>query len=311
MIYLKLYFWIPLVILFFLDRKDIQVEENFIFKKYIPTYKQYCFSMISIFTVAISFNINYQIFCIPVWWAAVFLIILFIWLIVYPKIYNLKTLNSIGGGALFFVSIYILYFGSYEYLMYAIGNAIIFLPLYIIYYRINKNKTKKRFGFLCLYGNTILFPFISIYMVLANIKSLKQFLIGSSIPMLIIAFNIFLLTRYQKFEQYIFDRNQTELLKVKSNIIDNYILELVLGARWKYHTNICLYDGFRPPFHDPNLIIMNLISKIHPSDVSVVSSIFLDPIKNTDIKELFYSKIYPNNPTHFNCKCATNERLEL
>ena len=41
--------------------------------------------------------------------------------------------------------------------------------------------------------------------------------------------------------------------KVKNGEYDtkNPMTERILGMHFRYHTRICIYDGWRPPLHDP------------------------------------------------------------
>ena len=91
----------------------------------------------------------------------------------------------------------------------------------------------------------------------------------------------------------------TELLT--ENKIDNYLTELILGAHWKYHTKICIYDGWRPPFHDPVLGFAQpflYYGEQFNYELSMTNRVNL------------YEKIFPENNRTFDCKCAKNERLE-
>ena len=39
-----------------------------------------------------------------------------------------------------------------------------------------------------------------------------------------------------------------------AKLVPGYITERMLGMHFKYHTELCLYDGWRPPLHDPLLV---------------------------------------------------------
>lgn len=93
---------------------------------------------------------------------------------------------------------------------------------------------------------------------------------------------------------------EKELKEIVANPINSYLTELILGAHWKYHTELCLYDGWRPPFHDPILVVANKV--LYP---------FSHFYQGTDYENAIqlYEAIYPDKPIEFDCKCASNERL--
>lgn len=94
--------------------------------------------------------------------------------------------------------------------------------------------------------------------------------------------------------------DSVELMKMIENPIDRFLTELILGAHWKYHTELCLYDGWRPPYHDPILVSANKI--LNP---------FSKFYQGTDLENAnkLYRKLFPSNQTTFDCECAKNERL--
>ena len=93
---------------------------------------------------------------------------------------------------------------------------------------------------------------------------------------------------------------EVEIKEIVKNPINNYLTELILGAHWKYHTELCLYDGNRPPFHDPVLVVANKVLypftlfRNYPDLPATIS---------------LYKKIYPNNPTSFDCYCGIHNNL--
>ncbi len=93
---------------------------------------------------------------------------------------------------------------------------------------------------------------------------------------------------------------EKEIKTIITNPLNNYLTELILGAHWKYHTELCLYDGDRPPFHDPVLVIANKI--LFPY------SLFNEGMTWYENKDL-YKHIYPEMPTKFDCHCSDKDRL--
>lgn len=45
-------------------------------------------------------------------------------------------------------------------------------------------------------------------------------------------------------------------------VAPSFITERMLGMHFKYHTELCLYDGWRPPLHDPLLVMASWLN--HP-----------------------------------------------
>ncbi len=69
--------------------------------------------------------------------------------------------------------------------------------------------------------------------------------------------------------------------------------EKILGMHFIYHTRICEYDGWRPPKHEPILVIgMWLNDREDPLNV---------PLKT---RLLLYEKFFSNNNYKFDCSYA-------
>ena len=69
--------------------------------------------------------------------------------------------------------------------------------------------------------------------------------------------------------------------------------EKILGMHFKYHTRFCEFDGWRPPIHEPMLILGLWLNKR------------ADPIElNLKQRLELYKKVYPHNKVKFKCSCA-------
>ena len=93
---------------------------------------------------------------------------------------------------------------------------------------------------------------------------------------------------------------EADLIESNKNPLNYYLTELILGAHWKYHTEFCIYDGKRPPFHDPVLVVANKI--LFPYEHFA---------RGTNLYQMYsekqytlYKVLYPNRPLGFNCNCA-------
>jgi hypothetical protein len=72
-----------------------------------------------------------------------------------------------------------------------------------------------------------------------------------------------------------------------------FMIEKIVGMHFKYHTRVCEYDGWRPPMHEPALIIGRwFCDKRDPIDLNIVERIAL------------YKKFFPGEPVKVNCSCA-------
>ena len=88
------------------------------------------------------------------------------------------------------------------------------------------------------------------------------------------------------------ESNYTELEK-------SFMIEKILGMHFIYHTRFCEFDGWRPPKHEPKLIIGMWLNRS------------IDPL-NVDLKTRLelYKKFFPNNKYKFECSCAIAHRQD-
>ncbi len=213
--------------------------------------------------------------------------------------------NQLILGIGLFISFYIIGFGSTEYLIWSSLHLIAIVPIYFLTRYLNKKFDTRFFDFLNLFGVTILLPYIIIAWTIWQVLDKKPFYKLSliTLPVLIFLFGIFLTIRMNKIIEAI-DNSKDKVATLElitENKIDNYLTELILGAHWKYHTKICLYDGWRPPFHDPVLGFAQpflYYGEQFNYELSMPNRVYL------------YEKIFPENNRTFDCKCAENERLK-
>jgi hypothetical protein len=75
-----------------------------------------------------------------------------------------------------------------------------------------------------------------------------------------------------------------------------FMNEKILGMHFIYHTRTTIYDGWRPPVHEPLLIVgMWLNGNKDPLQVSLETRLRL------------YKQTFPNRPVKLNCSCAIME----
>jgi len=253
------------------------------------------------------FNKDYQLFCVPVNWTKITLLIYSIYLIgnwVFRK-FTGGILNQLILGIGLFISFYIIGFGSTEYLIWSSIHLIVIVPIYFLTRYLNKKFNTRFFDFLNLFGVTVLLPYIIISWTIWQVwdKRLLYKITLMVLPVTIFLTGIFFTIRMNKIIETI--NNSTEMVTttelLTENKIDNYLTELILGAHWKYHTKICIYDGWRPPFHDPVLGFAQpflYYGEQFNYELSMTNRVNL------------YEKIFPENNRTFDCNCAKNERLE-
>lgn len=69
------------------------------------------------------------------------------------------------------------------------------------------------------------------------------------------------------------------------------MVERILGEHYIYHTKFAEYDGFRPPLHDPAIVIGRWL--------------YNDNRYWFNQEQInLYRSLYPNNSIHFPCSCA-------
>ncbi len=247
-----------------------------------------------------------QVFCMPVLYAAAMCIAFFSAVTVLPFI---KA--GYARGVLYFflgtgvpICIYCICFlgDPYDfmsnYLFYLV--AIIFLGLGLL-------------AFIPFY----LLRHIYVYYRAAEILGKRAIKAGIFIPL--IALGVYLLT----FQYWLRASDKIEAAshskqEFVSRLPGNYFTERILGLHWKYHTSMELvYDGWRPPMHDPMLVIALWL---HPDvlyhEPHRQSLHFYHPFSQPENKSLwpdyneeavkYYRRKFPELPLRMWCPCSCN-----
>lgn len=79
----------------------------------------------------------------------------------------------------------------------------------------------------------------------------------------------------------------------------NPMTERIAGMHFLYHTCICIYDGWRPPLHDPALVLgMRLNGR-------------RDPLQGMELKDRveLYRRLYPDRPVVLPCACCLESAI--
>lgn len=78
---------------------------------------------------------------------------------------------------------------------------------------------------------------------------------------------------------------------------DSYMVERIVGMHFLYHTRFCPYDGWRPPLHDPSMVIGLRING-------------MDPLHDLTLEERvqLYASLYPDRPLVYCRACSRESR---
>ena len=104
----------------------------------------------------------------------------------------------------------------------------------------------------------------------------------------------------------------------------SYMTERMLGMHFKYHMSLCLFDGWRPPLHDPLLVVatwLNFSFMDNPSAKTFRKTLFrgspgspfvtMTPLYLQN-RITAYQLVFPGKPVKEDCSCAksySNEYL--
>lgn len=216
-------------------------------------------------------NARFQAFCIPAPWAIILLVICFANMIVYPFITSNRWLVPLSGfvsGVSFFVFAYcIIFLEHFNWLglvALLVGIGLIFyIPHFFVVQLVWKNLVRpvsrvQRYFFLLA---LLVCSGITVY----TGQQYKQ-----------------AIAAIEAFEQ-----------SGRSRLEKNFLTEKILGMHFIYHTRLCEFDGWRPPKHEPILVIgMWLNGRHDPLDVSLEERLAL------------YKKFFPGNRYKFDCACS-------
>ncbi len=234
-----------------------------------------------------------QVFCMPVMYAAVMCIAFFIAILIFPFVQAPWVKNVLyfllgmgvpicvycilflgfGLNPLAIISSYLLF--TLEILLLGTG-LLAFIPFYLLRH-------------------------IYLYSKNADFRG-KQFLkAGMYLPLIILA--IYLISFRVFLNKAI---NIQIATKTTDEFVDRlpngYFSERILGLSWKYHTCLdYIYDGWRPPLHDPFLIIslwINPTPFFHNFNEPDLWPIY----NNEAIK--YYHRKFPGRPLKESCPCS-------
>lgn len=220
--------------------------------------------------IAVGFNTYLQAFCIPTTWAAIVLAICFANTVFYPILQRTRfaPITAFINGIALCVFIYcVLFLGHINLLgffLIIVGLGLVtFIPHFFVAQLIWEN-------------------------LISPVNNICRYCFLSAIIMCLFAAGYTgykykqALSAIQRFKQ----SGYTTLDKT-------FMTEKILGMHFIYHTQICEYDGWRPPMHEPALVVGLWLSNS------------TDPLK-VDLKTrlALYKKFFPERKYKYDCSCA-------
>lgn len=238
-------------------------------------------------TAALLANHYFQIFCRPVPWAWIALVLCIVPVIFFPvfkeqaKQFRRPLFFLLGIAAC--ICLYCILFLGRMYLF--ILLAVFLNPVSIL-------------GFLPVF---LLIQII--YHARHTQGTFKPFLAG---VLLCVGFAIGMATWFDRSFAVV-----QEALKdpAKSSLVPpNYMTELMLGMHIKYHISFCAYDGWRPPLHDPSIVVaawLNVPFKPHPHRRKYRGDFVCPaPLFYGGERIAVYKKVFPKKDIWQPCSCA-------
>lgn len=239
-----------------------------------PKYKLYL-TVINLLCMLAMFLLNYiyQAFCVPSTWAAVVLLIGSVNFLLSPFMNHsiLGTVSALINGVVFCVLIYIVLFMEFNqffgFILIFVGiGLVLFIPHFFMYQLIR---------------NYFIKP--------VNIKHRNMFLTAIALCVIVMIYSGYTYRKAMRDMEDFKSSGYTSLNKT-------FMTEKILGMHFIYHTRICIYDGWRPPIHEPFLILgMCLNGRKDPLCLDLKTRLSL------------YKKFFPNKTYKFDCGCALEE----
>ena len=228
--------------------------------------------------LAVIANRLYQVFCIPVPWATIVLMVCFSAVVLDPVL-NLKSpfsffaLAFVQAWALCIALYCIIFLWEMNFVAWILVPFIIGLVAYIPHYFVVRifRDVKGRWGY----------------------REVRAGFRTGLIVALILALGCGLWYRSAtaRIEAHIAGTDPQPLESMRG-----FMYERILGLHWKYHTQFCWFDGWRPPLHDPAVVIGYWMNggghHVHPPS-----------------SQALHEAIFPEYPKP-DCRCALFERFE-
>jgi hypothetical protein len=254
---------------------------------------------------AILANAHHQVFCRPVAWATVVLVLAFAPFIAYNLIRDRlgngrKVVFFLFGIALCICS-YCIVFLSYLSIVGLL--ALVFVPFELL-----------RDGH---FGAPMALPLASVPIVFfiqilgivlgrsATGHDRKFFGMGAGLCLLFALVMTFWFNLHYSSVQNALTTGSTKGLP------RNYMTERMLGMHFKYHLSFCELDGWRPPLHDPSIVTAVWLTAPFRADLDWRGMKPLGARHGTtffDERIAAYKDLFPERPLRMECSCAKGYR---
>ena len=253
-------------------------------------------------TAAVLTNRHHQVFCRPVPWASVVLVLSFLPLLLYPLLK--ERLGAFRGPVFFLLGI----------------AACICVYCILFVGMIDWRITLRQFCSIWAPVRVLVFPpnFLLAQIIFHLVTSIERrrwrkfFAAGvglclASALFMAVWFNV----NYPAVQAAINDP-----VRNASLVKPSYMTERMLGMHFKYHMSLCVYDGWRPPLHDPLLVVatwLNFSFMQNASAETFRKTIFRGtrwgPFVYTGPWQLHnriaaYKLVFPGRPIREDCSCA-------
>jgi hypothetical protein len=232
-----------------------------------------------------------QVFCMPVWYAAIMCTCFFVSVTLFPFIKPRAVKYAgyffLGWGVpiclyciIFLADPFEKFHGYVFYtssILFFGAGLVAYLPFYLLfhiykYFRVADNPGK----FILAAG--VIIPFIALSVYLHKLK------------------------QYSKTVHEISAASHSQE-KFFEKIPRNYFTERYLGLKWKYHTQLCYwFDGWRPPLNDPFLIIGLWLELYHVPGYKILDNRYWPQWPKESIP--YHKKLFPDKPLKVNCPCS-------
>lgn len=253
---------------------------------------------------AVLANAHHQVFCRPVLWATVVLVVVFLPLITYNMIRD-----HIGRykGMVFFlfgiaacICLYCIVFLSY--LSVAGLFALVFIPYELIRTGHVAAPMALPLASLPLF---LLMQIMVLVLARSTTGSDRKFF-GKGVG-LCVAFAVVMTTWFNLHYATV---GSALSQGTAHEVPRNYMTERMLGMHVKYHLSFCELDGWRPPLHDPSIVVAIWLTVPFRSDLDWKGKTPVGPHGETlfNARIAAYKAVFPERPLRQKCSCARGYR---
>ncbi|MGV9012559.1 MAG: hypothetical protein ACOH13_08200 [Flavobacteriales bacterium] len=198
---------------------------------------------------AIMANAHHQVFCRPVLWATVALVLAFAPLVTYNLV---RDRLGRGRKVVFFlfgiaacICLYCMVFLSYLNIWGLV--TLVFIPFQLLRYGHLGTPMALPLAFLPLFFSIQLLGIV--FGRSATRPDRRYFGMGAGLCM------VFALVMTTWFNLQYSEVQSALTTGATKGLPRNYMTERMLGMHFKYHLSFCEYDGWRPPLHEPSIVV--------------------------------------------------------